>query len=129
MVGCRNGAKNTLDLNYLHLAEGRGVKVLPERRVIDVASIGDGAYRITSEHSTAIFRKDERSHTARNVVFSAGVLGTMDLLLSCKTRGSLPRLSDQLGNRVRTNSETILAVTRTAILTVMQPLDNYLRLR
>ena len=110
MVGCRNGAKNTLDMNYLHLAEKRGVTILPERRVIDVAPAGDG-YRVTSIRSTALLRKDKRCHSAKKVIFSAGVLGTMELLLSCRSRGSLPRLSDQLGNFVRTNSETILAVT------------------
>jgi cholesterol oxidase len=41
-------------------------------------------------------------------VFAAGALGTTRLLLRCKERGSLPRLSDQLGNFVRTNSEAIL---------------------
>src|SRR5207249_2744733 len=33
MVGCRHGAKNTLDQNYLYLAEKRGVTIEPESRV------------------------------------------------------------------------------------------------
>jgi cholesterol oxidase len=42
------------------------------------------------------------------VVLAAGTLGTVKLLLRCKERGSLPRLSDQLGNFVRTNSEQLI---------------------
>ncbi len=44
-------------------------------------------------------------------MLAAGALGTNKLLFSCKLRGSLPRLSDRLGYLVRTNSESILAVT------------------
>ena len=35
----------------------------------------------------------------------------MPLLLRCRERGTLPELSPQLGNYVRTNSEAILGVT------------------
>jgi cholesterol oxidase len=45
----------------------------------------------------------------RNVVFSAGVLGTVKLLLRCRDEtGSLPGLSPRLGESVRTNSEALL---------------------
>ena len=47
----------------------------------------------------------------RNVVVSASTLGTVKLLLECKERGSLPALSDQLGNYVRTNSEVLLGAS------------------
>ena len=40
MLGCRHNAKNTLVKNYLWLAERRGVRVLPERTVVDVAPRG-----------------------------------------------------------------------------------------
>ncbi len=40
MMGCRHGAKNTLDQNYLYLAEKRGAQVFPETRVIDVRPLG-----------------------------------------------------------------------------------------
>jgi cholesterol oxidase len=50
-------------------------------------------------------------HTARGVVVAAGALGTNRLLARSKLCGSLPRVSDRLGELVRTNSEAILAVT------------------
>jgi len=115
MVGCREGAKNTLVKNYLWFAEKRGVQVLPERQVVDIRPLGaeDGSdgYVVTTERPGAWFRKDRRTLTARGIVMSAGALGTNRLLARCKVGGSLPRISDRLGQLVRTNSESILAVT------------------
>lgn len=118
MVGCRHGAKNSLDYNYLWFAEKRGAKVMPETKVVDVRPIGaaDGAadgtsgYEVTVEHATRRFRKNRRVLRARGVVLSAGVLGTVKLLLEAKRSGSLPRVSDALGQYVRTNSESIIGV-------------------
>jgi len=47
---------------------------------------------------------------AKGVVFSGGVMGSVRLLLECKKKGFLPRLSDHVGNFIRTNSEAILGV-------------------
>jgi cholesterol oxidase len=109
MVGCRFGAKNTLDRNYLYLAEKRGAVVEPESRVIDVRPLEGGGYELTIERSTGLFRP-RRSLRVRGVVVAAGSYGTVDLLMRCKERGSLPRLSDRLGHFLRTNSEALLAV-------------------
>jgi cholesterol oxidase len=114
MVGCRYNAKNTLDKNYLYFAEKRGARVFAETRVVDVRPLGaaDGSegYTITAERSTAWLAKRRRTLTARHVVFAASALGTMDLLLRLKSRGSLPALSDRLGHDVRTNSESLIGV-------------------
>ena len=48
---------------------------------------------------------------AKGVVIAAGPLGTNQLLASCKHSGDLPRISDRLGEVVRTNSESVMAVT------------------
>lgn len=114
MVGCRYNAKNTLDKNYLYFAEKRGAKIFAETRVVDIKPIGaaDGSdgYRITTERSTAWFAKQRKTLTAKHVVLSASALGTMDLLMRLKERGSLPAISDRLGHDVRTNSESIVGV-------------------
>jgi cholesterol oxidase len=110
MVGCKVGAKNTLDQNYLYLAEKKGAKILPERKVTRIEPV-EGGYRVTTESSTAWLQKDRQVHTARKVVVSAGVLGSVNLLMKCKEEGALPGLSAQLGSFVRTNSEAILGVT------------------
>jgi cholesterol oxidase len=115
MVGCRYGAKNTLPKNYLWFAERLGVNIRPERTVIDIRPIGpeDGSrgYTVTHERSGSWARRDRQRLTARGVVLAAGPLGTNRLLFRCKLAGSLPGLSDRLGRLVRTNSESILAVT------------------
>jgi cholesterol oxidase len=115
MVGCPVGAKNTLVKNYLWLAEHRGAKVTPDRTVVDVRPLGaaDGSdgYAVTSVASGLWRNRDRRTVTARGVVVAAGALGTNRLLQRCRLGGSLPRISDRLGELVRTNSETILAVT------------------
>jgi cholesterol oxidase len=114
MVGCREGAKNTLLKNYLWFAEKRGAEILPEREVVDIRPIGaaDGSdgYVVTTQRPGAWFRRERRSFTTRGIVLSAGALGTNRLLAHCKLGGSLPRISDRLGQLVRTNSESILAV-------------------
>jgi cholesterol oxidase len=115
MVGCREGAKNTLLKNYLWFAEKRGVEVVAETTVVDIRPLGPGdgseGYAITTERSGTWIPGRRRTIIARGVVVSAGALGTNRLLARCKLNGSLPRLSDRLGKLVRTNSESLLAVT------------------
>jgi cholesterol oxidase len=115
MVGCPVGAKNTLVKNYLHLAEQRGVEVVPDRTVTEIRPIGaaDGSdgYTVASERSGMIPGRGKRTLRARGVVVAAGALGTNKLLQRCRLGGALPRVSERLGELVRTNSEMILAVT------------------
>ncbi len=111
MVGCRFGAKNTLDRNYLYLAEKKGCVIHPETMVSGIEVLPEGGYRLSLERSTSMVDKQRRTMTARGVVLSAGVLGTVKLLLKAKAEGNLPKLSARLGDYVRTNSEVILGVT------------------
>lgn len=115
MMGCRHRAKNSLDMNYLWLAEKRGVRIFAETKVVDVKPLNsapDGAhgYEVRTVCSTALFARKPQRFTCRGVVFSASSLGTMDLLFDLKDRGSLPLISDRVGSHVRTNSESLLSV-------------------
>ena len=109
MTGCRHGAKNTLDRNYLWLAEKRGAEILADTRVLDVKPAGrpDGSegYNITARSRG----KGKTQFRAGGVVFAAGVLGTVDLLLKLKG-SSLPLLSDRVGYDIRTNNESLIGV-------------------
>jgi cholesterol oxidase len=111
MVGCRVGAKNTLDRNYLYLAEKNGAVVHPDTQVTDLEQRPGGGWRVSTERPGAWIRKRTKVFTAEQVVFSAGVLGTVKLLLQLRDDGRLPALSDRLGDVVRTNSEAIVGAT------------------
>jgi len=108
MIGCKTGGKNTLDKNYLYLAEELGVKIIPETLVTDIMDLGDDGFLISSKKATALFSQNRRTWRAKNVVVSAGTLGTIDLLQKSKQRKSLPNLSDRLGYKFRTNSEALV---------------------
>jgi cholesterol oxidase len=111
MVGCRHNAKNTLVKNYLYFAEKWGAHVLPEVEAMDVRPLPtdqpDGArYEVVYRRSTAWLSVPDRKVRTRNVVFSAGVLGTLHLLFRCRdVARSLPDISPRLGEMVRTNNE------------------------
>jgi cholesterol oxidase len=103
LVGCPYGAKNSLDRNYLHLAEKAGARIVPDTRVDAIVPLPGGGYALTTQ------RGDQ--HLAERVVVSAGVLGTTELLLRCRDElGTLPHLSPTLGTRVRTNSEAVTGI-------------------
>jgi cholesterol oxidase len=113
IMGCRYGAKNTLDLNYLYLAEKHGASVFPERKVVDVKPLdgspdGGNGYEVYTVRSTSWFARDPQQFTCRAVVFSASALGTMELLFRLREKHSLPAISAQLGKHVRTNSESLI---------------------
>jgi cholesterol oxidase len=117
MVGCRHNSKNTLVKNYLYFAEKWGAQVWSECEVVDVVPLPEGQtdgarYEVLYKSSTALLLKKVRTVRTKNVVFSAGALGTMKLLFRCRdiTR-SLPRISPRLGYMVRTNSESLMGVS------------------
>jgi cholesterol oxidase len=98
MIGCRVGAKNRLDVNYLYLAERAGATVHPETQVTALRPEGDGWLIETSRGR----------FTAKDVILAAGALGTQRLLHAMKDTGVLPAISDRLGALTRTNSEALL---------------------
>ena len=111
MLGCRYNSKNTLDKNYLHLAQNLGVEILAESEVTNVLPLntdGTNGYKISYTNSSS--KKTKSSFTTRGVVFSGGVLGTVSLLLKLK-QTTLPRLSGTIGQGLRTNSESLIGVT------------------
>ncbi|HTQ04226.1 MAG TPA: GMC family oxidoreductase [Polyangiaceae bacterium] len=111
MVGCRFGAKNTLDQNYLYFAERFGARVFPETRATRIVPC-EGGYDVETRSTTAWFSGRRRTLRGKRVVVAAGVLGTVELLLKNRDEfGTLPRLSAALGEFVRTNGESLLGAT------------------
>jgi len=115
MTGCRYGSKNTLDRNYLWLAERLGASIQPDTEVTWVSPTGPGGsgrFLLKTRERLGPLRRKDSSYQARNVIFAGGVFGTVDLLLRLKKApGGLPGLSGRIGDRVRTNSEVLVGVT------------------
>jgi len=112
-TGCAQGAKNSLDKNYLHLAQALGVKIWAERKVQRITPLSGGArgYQVVLEHPWDATQPTQ-TLTAAKIIVAAGVVGTLELLMACRDRyRCLPRLSPVLGRHVRTNSESILPIT------------------
>jgi cholesterol oxidase len=116
-IGCNIHAKNTVDLNYLWVAEHRhGAQVHTEaeaREIIplgptgepDPAADGSHGYRVTWVRADG--RRVHRD--AERVVVAAGTLGTTELLLRARKAGHLPRLSARLGHGFSGNGDFLAA--------------------
>ena len=109
MIGCRHGAKNRLDLNYLALAEAGGAVVHPDTTVTSVRPVPGGGYAVDAVRTGRWrTRRPDITFTAADVVFAAGTYGTQQLLHQLRDTGVLPGISARLGQLTRTNSEALL---------------------
>jgi cholesterol oxidase len=110
MVGCRENAKNTLDRNYLWFAEKMGLDLIPETKAVKII-FNDNLYNVETKKITSLSGR-KRTFQSRGIVIAAGTLGTLELLLKQKYKFStLPLLSEKLGHELRTNAETLSAVS------------------
>ena len=111
MTGCPNDSKNTLDKNYLHLAQQKGAEIIAENFVNNIVQNSEGDYEIQYRKTGKYFSKN-KSVSAKGVIFAGGVIGTVPLLLKLKST-TLPNLSDMVGKDVRSNNEALIFVTST----------------
>ena len=101
-IGCKVGAKKTLDKNYIKWAEEYGATVWPLHLVHRIEPLNSEepqqGYYIHVENLAAT-EEQENTITASIVVVAAGSLGSTELMLRCKQAGLLPNLSAQLGTK------------------------------
>lgn len=98
IYGANSGYKNSVDRNYLPLAEATGfVEIRPLHQVDSIRK--DGA-----KYSIAVRRIDEQGETVGEetltcdyLFMAAGSLGTTELLLKARAEGGLPNLNDAVG--------------------------------
>src|SRR5215510_7604944 len=115
-IGCGHNAKNKLTTNYLYLAEKLGVDVHELHEVYDLVPLEAGGFEVHTRHPGWAQRATHLHHhtyTAEQVIVAAHAYGSAKLLLHMQHKGRLNGLSSQLGQRARTNSEQLLAITRT----------------
>ncbi|MFC8200975.1 GMC oxidoreductase [Streptomyces sp. NPDC057298] len=108
MTGCRHGAKNTLNENYLYLAEKAGAVVHPLTTAVSVTDDSRGGYAVSTLPTDRGRKGEGRVFSAHRVVLAAGTYGTQTLLHRMKAGGQLPYLSKRLGELTRTNSEALV---------------------
>lgn len=96
VIGCNQGAKNSLDLTYLAVAENAGATAVTDAEVTRIEP-RDGGYVVTTT-TPSDAASPLRTWSAPRVVLAAGAVGTTELLLRSRdVYGTLPRLSSQLG--------------------------------
>jgi cholesterol oxidase len=104
-IGCEVQAKNTLDLNYIPLAEKHGAEVRALHHVRNIAPREGGGYRVAFRDLAA---RCDGVVEARRVVLAAGSIGSTQLLLKCRDLDrTLPVLSAQLGKRWSANGDFV----------------------
>ncbi|MGI5443091.1 GMC oxidoreductase [Streptomyces shenzhenensis] len=101
-IGCNFQAKNTLDLNYLAVAEQHGAEVGTRCEVTRIEPLPTG-YRLTyTDHGTGA----DQTVSAPVVVLAAGAVNSTELLLRCRDEyRTLPELPEQLGHRYSGNGD------------------------
>lgn len=107
--GAESGAKNSVDRNYIKMAEETGyVEIRPLHVVTTIKELKNGRYRIDynqiNEQGEIL---SQRSLICRYLFLAAGSLGTTDLLLKAKAEGTLSRLRNSVGRFWGTNGDSI----------------------
>ncbi|MFE9806758.1 GMC oxidoreductase [Streptomyces sp. NPDC005548] len=109
MTGCRRGGKNSLNENYLYLAEQAGAVVHAMTTVVSITDDSPDGYTVRTRPTDRKRKGAGRTFRARNVVIAAGTYGTQTLLHRMRTGGQLPYISERLGDLTRTNSEALVS--------------------
>jgi cholesterol oxidase len=111
--GVNSGAKNSVDRNYLAQAEATGrIEVRPLHVVTHIEEVPGTGYRVRCNCIDESGRAtDRRQFVCRWLFLAAGSMGTTELLLRARTAGTLPRLSDRVGQSWGTNGD-VLFITR-----------------
>lgn len=103
-IGCNIGAKNTLDLNYLALAERHGATAATLTEVTHLGRTRAGYTLHLHQHGDAA--QQRRTITADRVILSAGALGSTEILLRSRDQHhTLPDLPAALGSGYSANGD------------------------
>ncbi len=115
LFGCNDNAKNTLDRNYLALAERDGAEVRPLHVVDGIVPLADGGYEVRYRRlpDDPGAPAERGTIQARQVIVAAGALGSTELLLRSRQQlGAHGGLGSPLGTRFSLNGEFLFAYAR-----------------
>lgn len=103
-IGCEVRARNTLDLNYIPIAEQHRAVVKPLHIVRLIRPIA-GGYAVSFQEIVDGGLVPDRV-TGRLVIVAAGSLGSTELLLKCRADATaLPQISARLGHNWSSNGD------------------------
>jgi cholesterol oxidase len=105
IYGNNTGAKNSLDHNYLPMAEATGnVSIHTQQEVTAIHRQADGRYVVDiNEIDTAGQTVSSRSLTCQHLFLAAGSIRTTGLLLQARETGAMPNLPEAIGQGWGTN--------------------------
>ncbi len=109
VTGCNQGAKGSLDTNYLAWARARGVQLFCGGAVHWLRLDEGGGWSVHWDYTERSLRHPEAPPAirARHVVLAAGALGSTEILLRSKDKGLA--LSAQLGKHFSANGDYLMA--------------------
>ena len=105
-IGCEVYAKNTLDRNYLYVAENQHhAEIRPLHLVDRIERMNDGSFRVSFDNLET-GQRVPGSETGRILVVAAGSLGSTELLLRARdVHQTLPDITPFLGQRWSSNGD------------------------
>jgi cholesterol oxidase len=105
--GGNSGYKNSLDKNYLLKAQQSGhVQISPLSNVTEIREVGKG-YQISVDRLDESGAVVSRHSISCDYLFmGAGSMGSTSLLVKAKHKGTLPKLSDDIGKYWGNNGDT-----------------------
>ena len=109
-LGCKQGAKNTLDLNYLYRAEEAGAEVRTLAEVIWIERPSQNGRRFRVEYHDHREGGATKQADANYVFLCAGAVNTTELLMRCHEARKLTLTGHGLGTRFHPNQDALSAV-------------------
>jgi len=105
--GLNSGAKNSVDKNYLRMAEETGrCQILPLHVVTDIGESKSGGYVVwVNEINVDGSLVRQRVITTNRLFLAAGAMGTPALLVKAREKGTLSHLNDAVGQFWGTNGD------------------------
>lgn len=105
VIGCNHGAKNTLDVTYLAVAERHGARSVTDAEVVAIEP-HEGGYAVTTRSAAEPAKTGMVIWRASQVIVAAGSVSTTELLLRSRdVHRTLPELSPRLGEGFSGNGD------------------------
>ncbi|MDE0399816.1 MAG: GMC oxidoreductase [Candidatus Poribacteria bacterium] len=111
LYGGNSDYKNSLDRNYLPMAEATGyVTIHSLHRVTNIRQHNSGKYAVTVENIDETGKVlQTKEITTTSLFFAAGSIGTTELLVKARHTGNLAKLNEDVGKGWGTNGNVLFS--------------------